>query len=129
MEHEQGHVTKHTQQEHELRDKLTDNIDALLKILAVDEGDEDSEEHVNNAEDDGDLHLEGVEEHNLVDRDLPDGIYAERIGCPVVSTHVSFMSWSVTKRRIDHYNLLMEDILEGHCHLPGGTKQTHIDYD
>jgi len=119
VEHQQGHVPEHTGKEHELRNELADDINTLLEVLAVDEGDEDPKEHVNNAEDDRNLHLEGVQKHDLVDGELPHWIYPEGIRSPIVSAHVCLI---IPESWINHYNLLMQDILEGHGNLPGRSK-------
>ena len=122
MEHQQGHVPEHTGEKHELRNELADDINTLLEVLAVDEGDEDPEEHMNNPEDDRNLHLEGVQKHDLVDGELPHWIYTEGIRSPIVSAHVSLLARIMPESWINHYNLLMQDILEGHSNLPGRSK-------
>lgn len=46
----------------------------------IDEREANAEEHVRDAENDGELHLERVGEGDRVVGDVPDGIDAERIG-------------------------------------------------
>lgn len=50
----------------------------------IKEGEGDAEEHVCDAEDDGELHLHGVCEGDLVLRHLPDGVKADGVRRPRV---------------------------------------------
>ena len=100
MDHQNGQVSKHEREEQELRDKLADNVDPLLKVFVVEERDDHAKQHVNNAEDDGDLHLERVEENNLVDGNLPHGVHAKGVGCAVVSGVVLALLG-----RVNHHSL------------------------
>lgn len=120
VEHEQRHVPEHEGQEDDLRDELADDVHLLVEVLAVEEGDGDPEQHVDDAEDDGDLHLEGVEEHDLVNGDLPHGVDAEGVGGAVVPADVG------PGGRVDHDGLLVQDLVRGHRHLPGGPEQRSL---
>ena len=64
---------------------------------------------MDNAEDNRDLHLEGVEEHNLVDGNLPDWIHAEGVGGPVITFDRGV---SAPGGGVDHHGLLVSDLVE-----------------
>ena len=66
MEHQEGHIAEHTAEEENLGDKFANNVGFAIEILVVAEGHKDSKHHVDDAEDDGHLHLERVEEDDLV---------------------------------------------------------------
>ena len=74
------------------------HTESLLVVLV---GEHDAEEHVDHAEDDGQLHLERVEEHDLVLRHLPDRIQSEGVGLPFPSLVVG---------RGDHVSLHGHDV-------------------
>jgi hypothetical protein len=116
VEHEQAHVTKHAGHEDNLGQKLAEYVCLIVKIFVVPQGQENAEEHVDDAENDGDLHLEGVQEDDLVGGDLPDGVDAERIGGAVVAAagQIAF------EGRVNHDGSLAQHLLSGHRHLPGG---------
>jgi len=71
-EHEESEVAKEAAEEEQLGDELGEDVHGLLEILMIGEGHADAEDHVQDAENDGDLHLEGVQENNLVLSNLPD---------------------------------------------------------
>ncbi len=76
-------VSEHEGEEDDLRDELGDDVEWLVEVLVVPVGEDDAEEHVEDAHDDAQLHLEGVQEHDLVLCDLPDGVDADRVGLAV----------------------------------------------
>ena len=81
----------------------------------------DAEEHVQDAENDGDLHLESVEENNFVVGDLPDRVDAKRVR---VSVPALFL------RRIYHVVLPAQDVLEQFIpeHLPLRSKSGTVSF-
>ena len=54
VEHEEAHVAKHAGHEDDLRHKLAEDIGLVVEVLVIPQGQDDAEEHVNDAEDDGD---------------------------------------------------------------------------
>ncbi len=74
VEHEQAHVTEHAGQEDDLGQELAQRVGPIVEILVVPQRHEHPEEHVDDPDDDGDLHLEGVQEDDLVGGHLPQGL-------------------------------------------------------
>ena len=116
VEHEEAHVAKHAGHEDDLRHKLAEDIGLVVEVLVIPQGQDDAEEHVNDAEDDGDFHLEGVQEDDLVGGHLPDGVDAEGVGRAVVAAAGQIAAVG----RVDHDRLLVQYLPGRHSHLPGG---------
>ena len=122
MEHEQRHVPKHAGQKQNLRDKLADNVDLPVEVLAVEEGDGDAKQHVDDPEDDGDLHLERVKEDDLIGGELPHGVDPEGVGGAVVTASAGVSPGG----RVQHDGLLLQDVFELHRYLPGRSKRREM---
>ena len=69
--HEEGQVPEHAGQEDNLWNELGEDVQRPLEVRGVPVGHAHPEGHVDDAQDDGDLHLERVQEHDLVLRNLP----------------------------------------------------------
>jgi hypothetical protein len=74
VEHEQAHVPEHAGQEDDLGQELAERVGPVVEVLVVPQRHEHTEEHVDDPDDDGDLHLEGVQEDDLVGGHLPQGL-------------------------------------------------------
>ena len=48
-----------------MRNELGEDVDGLLEVFVIPQGHAHAEGHVENAQDDGDLHFEGVQKDNL----------------------------------------------------------------
>jgi len=57
----------------------------------VEDAEDNSDDHLRHAEDDGQLHLEGVGKGYLVDGRLPDGVKAEGVGARIAIKHVLWL--------------------------------------
>mmetsp|Transcript_6289 Transcript_6289/g.14517 ORF Transcript_6289/g.14517 Transcript_6289/m.14517 type:complete len:341 (-) Transcript_6289:1413-2435(-) len=73
-EHE---VAEDGEEEDELGDELEPDGAHVAELEVVEQRERDAERHLRHAEDNGDLHLERVEEGHLIRRQLPRGIDAE----------------------------------------------------
>ena len=62
-----------------MRDELEEEIDPVSEEAAVDCFEEDTEDHLADSDDDGDLHFIGVEELEFVGGDVPFWVHAEEI--------------------------------------------------
>jgi len=78
VEHEQAHVPEHAGQEDDLGQELAQRVGPVVEILVVPQRHEHPEEHVDDPDDDGDLHLEGVQEDDLVSGHLQSGLEKTR---------------------------------------------------
>ncbi len=78
VEHEQAHVPEHAGQEDDLGQELAQRVGPVVEVLVVPQRHEDPEEHVDDPDDDGDLHLEGVQEDDLVGGHLQPGLEKTR---------------------------------------------------
>jgi len=97
VEHEQCHVAEHAAQEQHLRDELAGDVNGFREKLVVPERDEETKHHVDDPDDDGDLHLERVQENYLVGRNLPDWIHSEGVRSPAVVGAVAYAGYQVGK--------------------------------
>jgi len=109
----QGKIAEHGTQKQDLWYELCVDVEGLLKILVVEEGQDDAEKHVQDAKDDGDLHFEPVQKDDFVFCQLPDGVDAKRVRRAVVG---------LVAGRIDHVVFGGQDGLFGVAHLPRGAK-------
>ena len=116
VEHEQAHVPEHAGQEDDLGQELAQRVRLVVEVLVVPQRHQHAEEHVDDPDDDGDLHLEGVQEDNLVGGDLPDGVDAEGVGGAVVAAGGEVPA----VRRVNHDGLLAQHLAGTHGHLPRG---------
>lgn len=96
-----------------MRNKFRENVQGFLEVCRVPVGQADPKSHVDHAQDDGDFHLERVQENNLVLGDLPDGVHAEGVGSAVP---VGLLG------RVDHGVLDLENGVVVVAHLPRGSK-------
>ena len=69
-------VAKDGNQEHNLRDKLKDDVCMCLLDQMIPEAQSESKDHVEQSKDEGDFHFVSVQEGNLVLGCLPNGINA-----------------------------------------------------
>mmetsp|Transcript_12821 Transcript_12821/g.41903 ORF Transcript_12821/g.41903 Transcript_12821/m.41903 type:complete len:345 (-) Transcript_12821:1269-2303(-) len=79
VEDGEDQIAEDALEEDDLRYKLEDDLFVVLVLDVVEERKEDAERHLQHADDDGDLHLEGVEEGDLVVRHVPNGVDAHGV--------------------------------------------------
>lgn len=77
--HHEAHVAEEQHQEQNLWHKLQQDGGVALEVHKVEDGHANAKDHVQYADDDGQLHLEAVEKDDLVISELPNGIQAQRI--------------------------------------------------
>merc|ERR1719206_1587841 len=121
VEHQEGHVAKQADEEDDLGHELAEDVDRLPKVFVVPQGEYDTKHHVDNSDDDGELHLERVQEVDLVDRDLPDGVNPEGVRRP----HVVGFIRGVSLRWLEHHVLVVYDGGFLLSDLPGRPEQIH----
>ena len=78
-EHEEAEVTEERPEEEDFRHKLEQDFVVFLEMDVVPQSENDTEAHVNNSNDDGQFHLEGIQEDDLILCVDPNGIDAERV--------------------------------------------------
>lgn len=96
-----------------MRNELREDIQGLLEVSSVPVGQKHSEHHVDHAQDDGDLHLERIQEDNLVLGNLPTRIDAKRVWSAVIVCGFS---------RVDQHVLSVHDLIWSKADLPGRPK-------
>ena len=79
-EHEGHEVTEEGPEEQHPRQELYKDFAPLFKVGEVPQSEDDAEGHVEDGYDDGQLHLVGIQENDLVLCADPHGIQSERIG-------------------------------------------------
>ena len=75
-------VSEEEQKENNLGKKLQENLVIMPFGDLVPKTESDTKGHMDDPENEGNLHLVGVQETNLVCSGLPNRIYTERIGVP-----------------------------------------------
>ena len=66
-----------------MRNELGDDVHRFLEVLVIPERHADAEEHVEDTENDGNLHLESIKKNDFVLCNLPDRIDAKRVGSSI----------------------------------------------
>lgn len=79
---------KEGDQEDHLGDELTQDANSLHKERVIDDRQHNAKYHVDNTNNDGDLHLVAVLEVDLVYRNLPHWVKSNRIGRPLVDVPI-----------------------------------------
>ncbi|GIX61476.1 YjiH family protein [Babesia caballi] len=87
VQNEKGHVAHEGTEERQLRDELEEEVKRLAEVERVEPLEAHAHEHLQEADDDGKLHLERVQHGLLVDGVDPGGVQPEPHREPVLRAH------------------------------------------
>jgi hypothetical protein len=85
VEDEEAEVEEEEEEEDDLRDELAEDVDVTTEVEVVPDREGHTEQHVQNPNDNRDLHFVPVEEGNLVLSQLPNRVNSDGVGVLVVA--------------------------------------------
>ena len=85
---EEVHEPEEQDQEQDLRDPFEDHLKGSFEVECVEKFQENSQGHVDDGNDNWDLHLEGIDKDEFVVGDAPDGVDSEGVDTVGVGVYV-----------------------------------------
>mmetsp|Transcript_60124 Transcript_60124/g.158160 ORF Transcript_60124/g.158160 Transcript_60124/m.158160 type:complete len:742 (+) Transcript_60124:648-2873(+) len=115
------HEAEEADHEHHHGDALAEEVRRVALVHGVGEAEEETDGHLRDADDDGELHLHGVHEHELVLRAVPRGVDAEG-----VRSHPSLVPDVRAGDRLERDHLPLPRVDAGRV-LPAGVEEVEAE--